>query len=105
MAGLHRKNGPKVRHKARIWGVYVTPAKRAAGIARRRSETLLDRAGAIDGLEQVLLSVTTAQVSVAKLYRSLGFESFGCEPRALKLDGKFIDEEYLAPRLKRPAGD
>jgi GNAT superfamily N-acetyltransferase len=31
MAGFHRETGPKTRHKGRIWGVYVTPAKRGDG--------------------------------------------------------------------------
>jgi len=30
------------------------------------------------------------------LYRSLGFELFGREPHALKVGGRFIDEEYMA---------
>ena len=61
---------------------------------------LLERAAAITGIEQVLLSVTNTQTAALALYRSLGFESFGTEPRALNVSGEFIDEHYLVLRLK-----
>ena len=101
MGGFYRENGLKSRHKGRVWGVYVTPAKRTAGIGRRILEMLIDRAAGVDGLEQILLSVTATQKSAIRLYQSLGFESFGCEPRALKIRDKFVDEEYMILRLKR----
>jgi ribosomal protein S18 acetylase RimI-like enzyme len=55
---------------------------------------------ALKGLEQVLLSVTTTQIAALALYRSLGFELFGTEPRALNISGEFIDEHYLILHLK-----
>jgi ribosomal protein S18 acetylase RimI-like enzyme len=100
MAGFYRETGAKTRHKGRIWGVYVTPEKRRGGIGRKLLERLLERARAIDGLEQIHLSVTSTQAAAAQLYRSLGFEPFGVEPRALKIGGRHIDEEYMLLRLK-----
>jgi ribosomal protein S18 acetylase RimI-like enzyme len=100
MAGFHREIGPKMRHKGRVWGVYVTASKRGQGLAQSMMQALLERAAAIAGLEQVLLSVTNTQVSALALYRSLGFEPFGKEPRALNVGGEFIDEHYLVLRLK-----
>ena len=100
MAGFHRDTGPKTRHKGRVWGVYVTPSERGQGLSRRMMKILLERAAAIAGLEQVLLSVTATQTAALALYRSLGFESFGTEPRALNINGEFIDEHHLVRRLK-----
>ena len=99
-AGFYREKGPKVRHKGRIWGVYVTPAHRGAGVGRKIMQLALDRGRALDGVEQVLLSVTLTQTAAANLYRSLGFEPFGREPCALKIGDRFIDEEYFILRLK-----
>ena len=95
MAGFFREKGPKSRHKGRIWGVYVSPTARSAGVGRRMMRALLDRVMAIDGVEQVLLSVSTTQLSAIRLYRSLGFESFGREPRALRIGDRYVDEEYM----------
>jgi ribosomal protein S18 acetylase RimI-like enzyme len=99
-AGFYREKGPKVRHKGRIWGVYVTPKQRGAGFGRKIMELALERGQAIEGIEQVLLSVAATQTAAAKLYRSLGFEPFGREPRALKIGDRFIDEEYFILYLK-----
>ena len=84
IAGFYREKGPKSRHKGCGWGVYVTPESRGTGIGRTMMRALLDRGSAIDGVEQVLLSVAATQESAIRLYRSLGFESFGQEPRALR---------------------
>jgi ribosomal protein S18 acetylase RimI-like enzyme len=99
-AGFFREKGPKVRHKGRIWGVYVTPRHRGAGVGRKIVSLALERGWAIEGVEQVLLSVAATQTAAAKLYRTLGFEAFGREPRALKIGDRFIDEEYFILRPK-----
>jgi RimJ/RimL family protein N-acetyltransferase len=92
MSGFHRETGPKTCHKGRVWGVYVTASKRGQGLARGMMKARLERAAAIVGLEPVLLSVTSTQTTALAFYRSLGFELFGTEPQALKVNGEFIDE-------------
>jgi len=100
MAGFHREAGQKVRHKGRIWGVYVTPASRGKGVGRKLLCAVMQRGAEIEGIEQILISVATTQTAAICLYRSLGFRSFGCEPRALLVGGRFIDEEYMIYLLK-----
>jgi ribosomal protein S18 acetylase RimI-like enzyme len=95
IAGFFREKGPKTRHKGRIWGVYVTPEHRGRGVARQMFRKILERAERIEGVEQILISVTTTQTAAAKLYRSLGFETFGTESRALKIGDHYIDEDYM----------
>jgi ribosomal protein S18 acetylase RimI-like enzyme len=95
MAGFFREKGQKTRHKGHVWGVYVTPEARGNKLARRMMEKLLERGLAIEGVTQILISVSTTQQAAVALYRSLGFQPWGCEPRALKVEGTFIDEEYM----------
>ena len=95
MAGFFRVKGPKLRHKGMIWGVYVDPAWRGQGLGRKLLETVLDRAKAVAGIERLLISVTSSQTVAARLYRSLGFERFGLEPRAVKVGARWLDEEYM----------
>jgi ribosomal protein S18 acetylase RimI-like enzyme len=99
IAGFYREKGLKSRHKGRIWGVYVTPTKRGTGIGRQLLKMLLKRARQIEGVEQILLSVSLSQKAAIALYQSLGFESWGCEPRALKIGHHFIDEQYMILKL------
>jgi ribosomal protein S18 acetylase RimI-like enzyme len=95
MAGFFREKGPKVSHKGRIWGVYLAPEFRGKGIGRTLLKTVLDRATTTEGIENILISVTSTQAAAANLYRSLGFKRFGLEPRALKIVDRRIDEEYM----------
>jgi hypothetical protein len=43
--------------------------------------------------------VTETQAAAIKLYHSLGFETFGREPRALKIGDRMMDEDYMILRL------
>lgn len=101
MAGFSREKGLKSRHKGRVWGVYVTPGARGAQIAYKMMQALLDRAMMIEGMEQVLLSVTVTQEPAIRLYRSLGFQKYGREPRALRIGDNYIDEEYMVLPVRR----
>ncbi len=94
-AGFFRSKGIKERHKGRIWGVYVSRSARGKGAARRMLRALLDRAIAMDGLEQIQLAVGDTQETAARLYRSLGFESFGVEKQALKVGDRYIDVDHM----------
>jgi ribosomal protein S18 acetylase RimI-like enzyme len=49
-----------------------------------------------------LLSVAATETAAIVLYRSLGFQLFGCKPRALRVGDRFIDEEYLVIGVKHP---
>ena len=101
VAGFFRDKGPKTRHKGRVWGVYVTRQARGKKLGRKIMEHVLQRGLAIEGVEQILLSVSTTQEAALNLYRSLGFKPFGCEPRALKVDGTFVDEEYMVLEIHK----
>ena len=98
-AGFYRDQSLKSRHKGNVWGVYVTGAGRGRGIGRALMTALIERAAAGPGLEQIMLAVATSQTAAGRLYRSLGFEPFGREPRALKIGDKYVDEDHLMLRL------
>jgi len=100
MATFIREKGRKERHKGRIYGVYVTRSQRGRGVGRKLIQSLLEKAKEDPSLEQVLLAVGARQESARQLYRKLGFDSFGTEPRALKIASEYIDEEHLILRLR-----
>jgi ribosomal protein S18 acetylase RimI-like enzyme len=100
-AGFVRETPLKMVHKGRVWGVYLDAELRGKGIGRRMMQALLDRARQIAGVEQIVLSVASTQDAAIALYRSLGFVPWGKEPRALKVDGRYLDEEYMVLTLSR----
>ncbi len=93
-AGFYRESELKSRHKGHIWGVYVTAAARGLGMGRALMHTLIAQAKTQPGLEQIVLTVSTEQTAARRLYESLGFVPFGREPRALLVDGRYIDEDH-----------
>jgi ribosomal protein S18 acetylase RimI-like enzyme len=95
IAGFYRELGPKTLHKGHVWGVYLTAAMRGRGIGRKIMESLLACAMHVPGLEQILISVASSQAAAASLYRSLGFEPYAHEEKALKVNGRYLDEDFL----------
>jgi RimJ/RimL family protein N-acetyltransferase len=95
MVGFRREPGDKLRHKAVIWGMYVVPEARGQGIARALLYNVLARAISIADLEQINLSVVTTNGAARRLYLSLGFEVYGLERRALKVNDQYLDEEHM----------
>lgn len=93
--GCVRDRGPKVRHKAIIWGMYVAPEARGRGVGGALLKAAIVRAKAWPGLEQVRLTVVTENAGASRLYRTLGFEVYGLERHALKLGDRYLDEEHM----------
>jgi len=86
----------KFRHRANIVGMYVAPESRGAGIGRLLLVEAINQAKTIGEIEQLILSVVTTNEPAKKLYTSLGFEVFGTEKRALKLDERsYLDEHHM----------
>jgi ribosomal protein S18 acetylase RimI-like enzyme len=101
MVGCYQEVPLKRRHKAWIWGVFVTPAARGKGIARSLMQAAIDRAKNIDGLDMVMLTVAVDQPAPRKLYEALGFRSFGIEPKGIKIGNQAHDEEHMVLEFKK----
>jgi ribosomal protein S18 acetylase RimI-like enzyme len=99
MAGFFRYQPAKVRHKGRIWGVYVRASCRGQGIGKALMVALLNEIRACPGLEQVSLTVVCGLDAARALYVSLGFEVYGREPRGMKIDDRYVDDEHMVLRL------
>ena len=98
-AGFFRYKIVKARHKGRIWGVYVRGTCRNQGIGRALLLALLEKIRTSQGVEQVTLTVVSGQYAAIELYRSLGFKTFGVEPRGLKLGERYFDNEHMVLQL------
>lgn len=94
-----REKGVKDRHKGHIYGVYVSEAHRGKGIGRALLAHLIKKVRQDPSLEQILLAVATRQEAARALYRSLGFVSYGIEPRALKIGSEYVDEDHMILRF------
>lgn len=94
-ATFMRETGVKERHKGHIYGVYVTSARRRAGVGRALIGAIVERVKRDPSIEQILLAVATGQDAARQLYTEFGFRTYGIEPNALKIGSAYIDEEHM----------
>lgn len=97
-AGLFLEAARKKRHKAVLWGVYVRADARGAGLGRALVERVI--AAARERADQLHTAVVCDNHVARRLYRELGFVAYGIEPRALEVDGRYLDEELLVLHLQ-----
>jgi len=95
--GFTPLRNPKIAHKGVMWGMFVQPTARGTGLAKAMVEAALDYARG--HVEQVLISVITDNGRARRFYEKMGFEPYGVEPRALKIAGKYYDEEFRVKML------
>ncbi len=94
-AGGLREQEPKRRHLGLIWGMYVHPDHRGAGLAAELLNEVLRRLEALKGLSAIGLSVTVGNRPAQALYESAGFKAWGEEPLALRVDGADHGELHM----------
>jgi RimJ/RimL family protein N-acetyltransferase len=99
IAGLRREESVKRRHKAVIWGMYVPREMRRKGIGKALLEAAISHAKTLPGLERINLSVVLTSKEARLLFVSLGFETYGLERQALKLNERYFDQELMTLRL------
>jgi ribosomal protein S18 acetylase RimI-like enzyme len=97
--GFERETRTKQRHKGKVIGMYVIPDARGTGLGRKILAALLLEAKQLDGLEQIILSVTHSNEGARLLYISMGFVTFGIERNAIKVGQNYYDKEFMALNL------
>lgn len=95
--GFTPLRNPKISHKGVLWGMYVQPGARGSGLAEAMLNAALEYAR--DHVEQVVISVIADNTRARRFYEKMGFEPYGSEPRALKIGGKYYDEEFRVKML------
>lgn len=98
--GLVRDPRRKRRHAAEIVAMYVASGHARRGIGR----ALLAHAIAVAraaGVLQLALTVTQGNDAARALYAAAGFATFGVEPRAINVDGRYYAKEHMLLALPR----
>jgi len=97
IAGFVIRRGVKESHKGLLWGMYVRPHARKAGVGRKLVEAVIDFARG--HVELLQLTVVSDNQRARRLYASLGFVEYGIEKNSLKQDGRYFDEILMAMDL------
>lgn len=100
-AGFYREQRAKRRHLGMIWGVFVHPDQRGAGIGRALTLAALEHARTLPGVDKIQLTVSVTQPAARKVYLDLGFRIYGVEPRAMLVNNEYIDQELMIFDLRQ----
>jgi RimJ/RimL family protein N-acetyltransferase len=95
MVGVSRLDKLKSRHRAKIWGMFVTPPARGRGLGAALLGAAIDHARSWLGVVRVELSVFETAEDARRLYTRTGFHEWGREPRAMQWEGRFVAEHHL----------
>lgn len=95
MVGFHREKGMKKRHKGVIWGMYCLPEYRGKGVGKALLAEAVERARKMNGLKLITLRVVASNDLAKNLYLSVGFRTWGKEPKSLKIGSRYIDQELM----------
>lgn len=97
MAGIRRLEGPKLRHTAMIWGVFIQPAWRGQGFADGLLGACIGWA-ARHALHSTRLSVVVTNIGAIRCYARNGFTVYGVEPAIIRVGDTYYDELLMARR-------
>ncbi len=100
---FRRDKRTKARHKSMIHAMYVSPEFRHLGLGQQILTTLIEKAKAMPGLEQIHLWVlhSSESRSASTFYSAFGFESQGTKVKKdLKIGAEYIDAEYMVLYLE-----
>ncbi|WP_433767399.1 N-acetyltransferase family protein [Pseudomonas putida] len=95
IAGLAFEPREKARHKATLFGMYVSANARQLGLGRQLVEAVLAEARSHQGLRLVKLTVTAGNDTAFNLYRRCGFIQFGLEPMAVRVGEEYFDKIHM----------
>ena len=101
IAGFFVQHGPKHRHKGMLWGMYVRPDARGAGVGAMLVEAVIEHARG--RVELIQLRVISENGGARRLYARFGFEEYGLEKYAAKYRGRYHHDVLMAKMLVSPA--
>lgn len=100
VVGMDVDSRRKMRHRAHVFGMYVPAEMKGAGVGRALLDALIARARAVDGLEELTLTVTARNAPAQSLFERAGFVAWGIERAAIKVDGVAYDKVHMTMRLE-----
>ena len=101
IVGLAFEPREKARHKATLFGMYVSANFRQHGLGFELVQAALAEAQNHPALKVVQLTVTAGNDAAFKLYERCGFIQFGLEPLAVRVGEEYFDKIHMWRELIR----
>lgn len=95
IVGLAFEPREKARHKATLFGMYVSTDFRQHGLGMALLQAAVDEAQKRPALKLVQLTVTAGNHAAFNLYQRCGFIQFGLEPLAVRVGEEYFDKIHM----------
>ena len=96
IVGLAFEPREKARHKATLFGMYVSGTVRQRGLGLSIGASGVGRGAAIiRGCRLIQLTVTAGNDAAFNLYQRCGFIQFGLEPMAVRVGEDYFDKIHM----------
>jgi ribosomal protein S18 acetylase RimI-like enzyme len=95
IVGLAFELREKARHKATVFGMYVSAEFRQRGLGLKLMEAVLGEAQQHPALKVIQLTVTAGNDAAFHLYQRCGFIQFGLEPLAVRVGEDYFDKIHM----------
>jgi RimJ/RimL family protein N-acetyltransferase len=95
ITGFNRMARQRAMHRGEIVQVYVDSNYRGQNIGENLIRRVLEYAFALEGIEQIQLSVIANNQTAVKLYEKIGFQTFGVQQRYFKVGDTYMDQQFM----------
>lgn len=96
ITGFTRMDRQRAMHRGELVQVYVDLKYRGQNVGERLIRSVVEHAFAMEGIEQIQLSLIAGNESAGRLYERVGFRTFGVQPRYFKMsDDKYTDQQFM----------
>lgn len=86
----------KLRHRVNLFAVYVTAKARGKQVGMALLEAIVEHTKKRPHVEKINLTVVSTNETAIRLYEKAGFQKFGFETNAMKIDDTYVDEVYMS---------
>jgi GNAT superfamily N-acetyltransferase len=93
---------PKTRHAALVLGMYVQASQRGGGVGLALMKAAVAAASSRPEILSLNLTLTEGNLPALRLYRSVGFVSWGVQPEAIRTDTGLKGKVHMSLALPRP---
>ena len=104
VAGFSQAHKEKTKHKSYLWGVFVKEEYRGKHVATHILNKLVNFASENLEISQIQLTVGSENIAAISLYRKIGFNAYGTEIDAIRVNGKSYDEALMVYAMIRMGG-
>jgi ribosomal protein S18 acetylase RimI-like enzyme len=94
--GVQFESREKIRHKATLFGMYVSSQFKNRGYGKALVGAAIATASQRSGVTQMQLTVTEGNAGAIDLYKSAGFHQFGIEPKAVFINGAYWAKIHMS---------